>query len=88
MDCGTASDKLDARYMRIARVFVVGSSLSTLDSTIVSVAIKDLARGLNSPLTMLQWVSTDYILAVKTLIPLTDWGAAVPARSVSPWLAW
>jgi EmrB/QacA subfamily drug resistance transporter len=74
MDSAAASDKLDARLMRVALVFVVGSFMSILDSTIVNVAIKDLSRGFNSPLAIIQWVSTGYILAVATVIPLTGWG--------------
>jgi EmrB/QacA subfamily drug resistance transporter len=74
MDSDTTSDKLDARLMRVALVFVVGSFMSILDATIVNVAIKDLSRGFNSPLATIQWVSTGYILAVATVIPLTGWG--------------
>jgi EmrB/QacA subfamily drug resistance transporter len=74
MDSDNASEKLDARLMGIALVFVVGSFMSILDSTIVNVAIKDLSRGLNSPLATIQWVSTGYILALATAIPLTGWG--------------
>jgi EmrB/QacA subfamily drug resistance transporter len=74
MDSDGASEKLDARLMRIALVFVVGSFMSILDSTIVNVAIKDLSRDLNSPLATIQWVSTGYILALATVIPLTGWG--------------
>jgi EmrB/QacA subfamily drug resistance transporter len=74
MDSDAAGDKLDARLMWVALVFVVGSFMSILDSTIVNVAIKDLSRGFNSPLAVIQWVSTGYILAVATVIPLTGWG--------------
>jgi EmrB/QacA subfamily drug resistance transporter len=73
-DCDTAGDRLDARLLRIALVFVVGSFMSILDSTIVNVAIKDLSRSFNASLAMIQWVSTGYILAVATVIPLTGWG--------------
>lgn len=73
-DCKTAVDKLDARLMWIALAFVVGSFMSILDSTIVNVAVKDLSRSFNSPLTTIQWVSTGYILAMATVIPLTGWG--------------
>ena len=74
VDSETAVDKLDARVMWIALVFVVGSFMSILDSTIVNVAIKDLSRSFNSPLTTIQWVSTGYVLAMATFIPLSGWG--------------
>src|ERR1700730_4118521 len=70
-----AGDKLDARLLRIAAVFVLGSFMSILDSTIVNVAIKHLSGNLNSPLATIQWVSTGYILALATVIPLTGWAA-------------
>jgi EmrB/QacA subfamily drug resistance transporter len=70
-----AGDKLDARLLRIAAVFVLGSFMSILDSTIVNVAIKHLSRNFNSPLATIQWVSTGYILALATVIPVTGWAA-------------
>ena len=68
-------NSLDARLLRIAAVFVLGSFMSILDLTIVNVAIKDLSRNFESPLATIQWVSTGYILALATVIPVTGWAA-------------
>src|SRR4051794_1312731 len=47
--------------------------MSILDTTIVNVAIETLGRELHSSLTSIQWVSTGYLLALATVIPLTGW---------------
>src|SRR4051794_12108991 len=47
--------------------------MSILDTTIVNVAIETLGRELGSSLSAIQWVSTGYLLALATVIPLTGW---------------
>ncbi len=66
---------LDRRLLRIASVVVLGSFMSILDTTIVNVAIKELSRSFGVSLTVTQWVSTGYMLALATVIPLTGWAA-------------
>src|SRR5258708_27591669 len=62
---------LDARLLRTAFVVVLGSIMSTLDTTIVNVAINDLSRRFDASLAIIQWVATGYLLALATVIPLT-----------------
>ena len=57
----------------VAAVVVVGVIMSILDTTIVNVALETLSRELNAPLNTIQWVSTGYLLALATVIPLTGW---------------
>jgi EmrB/QacA subfamily drug resistance transporter len=57
----------------VAAVVVVGVIMSILDTTIVNVALETLSRELNAPLSTIQWVSTGYLLALATVIPLTGW---------------
>ncbi|MCW3015833.1 MAG: family efflux transporter permease subunit [Solirubrobacterales bacterium] len=59
----------------IALVVIVGAVMSILDTTIVNVALETLRVDLNSPLSTIQWVSTGYLLALATVIPLTGWAA-------------
>jgi EmrB/QacA subfamily drug resistance transporter len=66
---------LDRRVLRIAAVVVLGSFMSILDTTIVNVAIRELSRSFNVSLSITQWVSTSYMLALATVIPLTGWAA-------------
>src|SRR3954470_17064610 len=47
--------------------------MSILDTTIVNVAIETLGRDLGASLSAIQWVSTGYLLALATVIPLTGW---------------
>src|SRR3954454_24616043 len=59
--------------MRLASVVVLGTIMSILDTTIVNVAIETLGRELGSSLSGIQWVSTGYLLALATVVPLTGW---------------
>ncbi len=60
---------------RIAVVVVIGAIMSILDTTIVNVALETLRVDLDAPLSTIQWVSTGYLLALATAIPLTGWAA-------------
>src|SRR3954447_25729960 len=64
---------LDRALLRLASVVVLGTIMSILDTTIVNVAIETLGRELGASLSAIQWVSTGYLLALATVIPLTGW---------------
>src|SRR5689334_13493371 len=64
---------IDRALARLAAVVVLGTIMSILDTTIVNVAIETLGRDLHASLTSIQWVSTGYLLALATVIPLTGW---------------
>ena len=66
---------LDRKLLRIAAVVIVGSFMSILDTTSVNVAIKELSRSFGVSLTVTQWVSTGYLLALATVIPLSGWAS-------------
>jgi EmrB/QacA subfamily drug resistance transporter len=65
----------DRRLMSIAAVVVVGAIMSILDTTIINVALDELSRDLDSPLSKVQWISTGYMLALAAVIPLTGWAS-------------
>ena len=71
----TESHKLDRGIIVIASVVVIGAIMSILDTTIVNVALATLSRELHAPLSTIQWVSTGYLVALATVIPLTGWAA-------------
>ena len=71
----TADTTLNPQLLRIAVVISVGSLMSILDTTIVNVAISALAKSFGTSLAVIQWISTSYILALATVIPLTSWAA-------------
>ena len=60
---------------RIAVVVIIGAVMSILDTTIVNVALQTLRIELGASLSTIQWVSTGYLLALATAIPLTGWAA-------------
>ena len=59
----------------IAIVVIVGAIMSILDTTIVNVALQTLREDLGASLATIQWVSTGYLLALASVIPLTGWAA-------------
>jgi len=65
----------DKALISISVVVVLGTFMSILDTTIVNVAINTLSRDFNTDLATIQWVSTGYMLALATVIPLTGWAA-------------
>ena len=69
------AEPLSPQTKRVAIVVVVGAIMSILDTTIVNVALESLSHDLHAPLSTVQWVSTGYLLALATVIPLTGWAA-------------
>src|SRR3712207_863876 len=73
MSASPADEPLGREVWVVAAVVIVGVIMSILDTTIVNVALETLSRELDSPLSTIQWVSTGYLLALATVIPLTGW---------------
>ncbi|CAB4920310.1 unannotated protein [freshwater metagenome] len=71
----TRQSRLQPEVRAVAIVVVIGAIMSILDTTIVNVGIETLSQELNSPLATIQWISTGYLLALATVIPLTGWVA-------------
>ncbi|HWE31855.1 MAG TPA: DHA2 family efflux MFS transporter permease subunit [Solirubrobacteraceae bacterium] len=67
--------KLDPFIWRVGIVVVLGSAMSILDTTIVNVALKTLAREQHATLSNIQWVVTGYLLSLAAVIPITGWAA-------------
>ncbi len=68
-----AKQPLDRTALRTAIAVLVGGVAVILDSTIVSVALRQLATDLNVGVEVIQWVSTAYLLALGVAIPLVGW---------------
>jgi EmrB/QacA subfamily drug resistance transporter len=69
------STGFDAALIAVSSVVVLGSIMSILDTTIVNVAINSLAADFHTSLSTIQWVTTGYMLALATVIPLSGWAA-------------
>jgi EmrB/QacA subfamily drug resistance transporter len=58
---------------KTAIAVIAGGLTVIFDTTIVSVALHDLAADLHVPLSTIQWVSTAYLLALFVTIPVAGW---------------
>jgi len=64
---------LTPELRRTSSVVVLGMIMSILDTTIVAVALATLGRDFHVSVTTIQWVSTGYLLALATVIPVSGW---------------
>ena len=67
-------DKIDPEVLKSALILVVGALAVVFDTTIVSVALHTLAARLHTSLSVIQWVTTGYLLALGIAVPLSTWG--------------
>jgi len=70
----TAEDRLDPFVIKVGLVVALGTIMSILDATIVSVAIDSLSKSFHVTVSTIQWVTTGYLLALAIVIPVTGWG--------------
>ena len=64
---------IDRATLVLSSVVILGAIMSILDVTIVNVAIDTLSRDFRTSLSTIQWVTTGYLLALSTVIPLSGW---------------
>jgi EmrB/QacA subfamily drug resistance transporter len=70
-------DRVDPAVRRMTFILIVGAFAVIFDTTIMSVAIDNLARQLHVSLATIQWVSSAYLLALATVMPTVGWLQAV-----------
>jgi EmrB/QacA subfamily drug resistance transporter len=51
----------------------LGGIMSSIDTTVVNVALDTLARDFEASITTVQWVATGYLLALAAVIPAAGW---------------
>lgn len=73
----SGSDRVDPALRRLTFTLVVGALAAIFDTTIMSVAIDDLAGQLHTSLATVQWVSTAYLLALSATMPAVGWAQSV-----------
>jgi EmrB/QacA subfamily drug resistance transporter len=66
---------LTPEILTLAAVVVVGAIMTVLDATIVNVALPTLGREFGTSIATIQWVTTAYLLAFASVIPLTGWAS-------------
>ncbi|MGL5851251.1 MAG: DHA2 family efflux MFS transporter permease subunit [Phycicoccus sp.] len=69
-------EPLDRGLLAVLGVLVTGSLMVVLDTTILSVAVGQLAGEFAAPLPRTQWTVTGYTLALAAAIPTTAWAVA------------
>ncbi|WP_235734631.1 DHA2 family efflux MFS transporter permease subunit [Nocardioides alcanivorans] len=70
-----ADDRLDRSVLIVAGVVVLGSIMSILDITVVSVALRTFQNEFDATTAQVAWTMTGYTLALASVIPLTGWAA-------------
>ncbi|GAB2734377.1 MDR family MFS transporter [Kitasatospora kifunensis] len=71
--CAAPSDRVDPALRRLTVTLIVGALAVIFDTTIMTVAIDNLAGQLHTSLADIQWVSTAYLLALATVMPAVGW---------------
>jgi MFS family permease len=66
---------LTREILTLATVVVLGAIMTVLDATIVNVALPTLGREFGTSIATIQWVTTAYLLAFASVIPLTGWAS-------------
>jgi EmrB/QacA subfamily drug resistance transporter len=65
--------RLPPSLVKIIAVVMLGALMMQLDMTMTTIATRALVAGFHSTLTTIQWVTTGYLLAMASTIPLAGW---------------
>lgn len=68
-----AKEKLDPVVLRAAIVLVVGALAPLFDSTMVNVAIHTIAIEMKATISVVQWITTGFVLAMGLTVPISGW---------------
>ncbi|MEV0420401.1 DHA2 family efflux MFS transporter permease subunit [Streptosporangium canum] len=86
MSAPTVTRAPEGSIVPLAATLLIGAIAALLDTTIVAVALDGLGRELAAPISVIQWVTTSYVLAMTAVIPLVGWSVGrFGARAM--WLA-
>lgn len=69
----TAPPVSQRRLNLISLVLILGAVTTLLDTTIVNIALDSLRTTFDAPVAETQWVSTAYLLAYVSVIPVSGW---------------
>jgi EmrB/QacA subfamily drug resistance transporter len=73
----TDPDRTDPALRRMIFTLIIGALAVIFDTTIMSVAIDNLAGQLHTSLGTIQWVTTAYLLALSATMPAVGWAQSV-----------
>src|SRR5690349_3068426 len=66
------TDRVEYKWI-VATVFVCGMFIDILDTTIVNVALPDLAREFHASTSSIEWIVLGYLLSLAVCIPASGW---------------
>jgi EmrB/QacA subfamily drug resistance transporter len=69
------ADPVDRATWMVAGTVVLGSLMSVVDTTVVNVALHDLALDFSVSIASVHWVASGYLLALAVSIPLAGWAS-------------
>ena len=69
----SAPERIDPATWRIAGTVVLGGIMTSIDTTVVNVALDDLTGDFHASVASVQWIATAYLLALAIVIPLSGW---------------
>jgi len=69
----TEEDKIDPKILKMAVIMVFGIVAPALNATIVNIAIKTIISEFNSTISVVQWITTGYILVMGIAVPISAW---------------
>lgn len=65
--------RIPVEVWRVAAVIIVGSFMSTLNSSLINVGLNTISRDLSVPLAQVQWVISGYLIAFAAVLPISAW---------------
>ncbi|WP_243112585.1 MFS transporter [Caproiciproducens sp. NJN-50] len=68
-----AKEKLDPAVLKVAIILVVGALAPLFDSTMINVAIHTIAADMKADISVVQWITTGYVLAMGLAVPISGW---------------
>jgi EmrB/QacA subfamily drug resistance transporter len=69
----TTLEPLPRDLVKLALALMLGAIMVALDMTVVNVALQTLVSDFHTSVGTIQWVSTAYLLALATVIPVSGW---------------
>ncbi|MGB8451001.1 MAG: MDR family MFS transporter [Anaerocolumna sp.] len=66
-------EELDPKVLKVTIIMVIGALAPLLDSTMVNVALKTIASDMKTVISVVQWITTGYVLAMGLTVPVSGW---------------
>jgi hypothetical protein len=74
-EAGAQKERLDPEFIKLAVILLAGVVMVGFDTTIVNVAINDIAQGLHTTVSTAQWTISGDLLARGMVVPVAAWAS-------------